>query len=258
MTGRYEVVLVDLGGVVYVGDTPIAGSIDALVQLKDAGIAIRYITNTTRSTRASLIEKLGRIGLEVQPEELFTPAHAVLDYLRRNDLDPHFLVHPSLAPEFESYVGGSRPALVVGDAGDGFTYRALDEAFQILEAGAEFLALAKNRHFREADGKLHLDAGPFVVALEFAAQKKALLLGKPAADFFHSAVRGVGTETDKAIMIGDDVESDVAGAMHAGIQGILVRTGKYRSGDETKVSPSPSFVADDLPEAVDWLLRNRG
>lgn len=256
MTGRFQAVLVDLGGVVYVGETPLPGSIAALDRLRNAGLARRYITNTTRLTRAVLLEKLSRIGLDADPDELFTPARAALDYLRAHDLDPCPLVHPSLAPEFRDHSGGGGRALVVGDAGDAFTYHSLNEAFQVLESGAEFLALAKNRYFRKEDGGLQLDAGPFVAALEFAARRTATVLGKPSEEFFRAAVDSVGAAVERTVMVGDDVESDVAGAMLTGMKGILVKTGKYQTGDETAASPAPDFVADDLAAAVDWILHD--
>ncbi len=254
MTARIEAVLVDLGGVVYVGDKPLAGAIDALARLKAAGLSLRYITNTTRLTRTALLDKLVRIGLDAEPGELFTPARAALDYLRANNLDSYPLVHPSLEPEFKTRSGDGGLALIVGDAGDAFTYHALNDAFQVLEAGAEFLALAKNRYFRGDDGGLQLDAGPFVAALEFATQRAATILGKPSGDFFRSAVRSTGAAVENTVMIGDDVESDVAGAVNAGMRGILVKTGKYQAGDETATSPPPDFVADDLTGAAGWIL----
>lgn len=257
MTARIEAVLVDLGGVVYVGDQPLPGSLEALSRLKAAGVKLRYITNTTRRTRDALLDKLARIGLAAVPDELFTPARAALDYLHANDLEAVPLVHPSLAPELEGIHGRRGRALVVGDAGDAFSYRSLNDAFRILDAGAEFLALAKNRYFRDDDGGLALDAGPFVAALEFATRREALVLGKPSRDFFHSAVASLGASPAGTVMIGDDVDADVAGAIDAGLQGVLVRTGKYQTGDENDVSPAPHFVAEDLAAAADWILAER-
>lgn len=257
MTARVAAVLVDLGGVVYVGNEPVPASLDALARLKDAGLGLRYITNTTRLTHADLLQKLARIGLKAEPEELFTPARAALDYLRSHDLEAYPLVHPSLAPEFEGVTGAAGRALIVGDAGDAFSYRSLNQAFGVLHSGAAFLALAKNRYFRRDDGNLALDAGPFVAALEFATRREAVVLGKPSVNFFVSAVDSLGASPETTVMIGDDVESDVAGAINAGMRGILVRTGKYQADDEIGESPAPDFVADDLAAAASWILGAR-
>ena len=126
-----------------------------------------------------------------------------------------------------------------------------------MTAGAALLALAMNRNFKDRDGELSLDAGPFVVALEFAAKRKAVLLGKPSPEFFSLAIDSLGYDRSNVVMIGDDVEADVGGAMAAGIKGILVRTGKYRPGDETELALAPNCVADNISEAAEWILSQR-
>ncbi|TIU71607.1 MAG: TIGR01458 family HAD-type hydrolase, partial [Mesorhizobium sp.] len=80
----------------------------------------------------------------------------------------------------------------------------LNDAFRELVAGAELLALATNRTFRDADGALSLDAGPFVAALEFASLKRATVLGKPSPAFFLSALASMNCPPEQAIMVGDD------------------------------------------------------
>ena len=105
------------------------------------------------------------------------------------------------------------------------------------------------------DGKLSLDAGAFVAALEYATANEAIVLGKPSPDFFGSALDSMGCRPDDAVMIGDDAESDVAGALRSGIaQAILVRTGKFQDGDEARFDPSPTVVVKDLAEAAAWIL----
>lgn len=246
--------LLDLGGVVYIGDKLLPGAAEALGRLRDTGIAIRFLTNTTRQSHRKLLEKLQSMGLSVAEEELFTPALAARHVIEGQALSPHLLIHPDLAEDFAGLPTGGREAVVVGDCGDGFTYPALNAAFRALERDAEFLALANNRSFRDADGGLSLDAGPFVAALSFASRREPIVLGKPAAPFFLSALRSMDCTPQEAVMIGDDIESDVAGAMAVGLAGILVRTGKYAPGAESQIDPPPSAVADDLAAAVEWVV----
>ncbi len=137
-------------------------------------------------------------------------------------------------------------------------YSALNDAFRVLVEGAELLALAPNRTFKDADGKLSLDAGPFVTALEFASQKQALVLGKPSSAFFLSALASMNCPEAEAVMVGDDAETDVAGALRAGLaHALLVRTGKYRPGDEDRFSPGPTVTVDDIAAAADWIIAAR-
>lgn len=250
----FKSVLLDLGGVVYIGDTPLPGAVTAIGRLRQAGLDVRFLTNTTRSSRRMLLQKLRGMGLDIADEELFTPSLAARQRIERDGLRPHLLVHPALKQDFADLRGGEREAVIVGDAGDSFSYAALNAAFRALDDGAEFLALANNRSFRDADGGLSLDAGPFVAALAFASRREPVILGKPAPEYFLSALASLECAPEEAAMIGDDVESDVGGAMAAGLAGVLVKTGKYRPGAEESVSPPPHAVAADLPAAADWVL----
>lgn len=251
-------VLLDLGGVVYVGEAPLPGAVEAVDRLRASGLGVRFLTNTTRRPLSGMLQRLANLGLRAEPEELFMPAIAARQVLQRRGLRPHLLVHPALEEDFASLAGDRGTALVVGDAGERFTYAALNEAFRALVDGAAFLALARNRSFQDADGRLSLDAGPFVVGLEYALGREATVLGKPSADFFRAALDSLGCRPEQAVMVGDDVEADVGGALAAGIAGLLVRQGKYRNGDESRIEPPPTAVCDDLPAAVDWIVERAG
>lgn len=248
-------VLLDLAGVVYEGDQPLPGAVEAVTHLRDAGLRLCFLTNTTRMPRRELLRRLKGMGLSLTAEELFTPAQAARVWLTERGLAPQLLVHPALAEDFAGLNGMEGEAVVVGDAADGFSYAAMNAAFRKLLAGAELLALARNRSFKDADGTLSIDAGAFVAALEYAAQREAVLLGKPAPAFFQSALASAACEAKRAVMVGDDAEADVAGALIAGIgSALLVRTGKYRQGDESRFEPAPSATVADLAAAVRWIL----
>jgi HAD superfamily hydrolase (TIGR01458 family) len=248
-------VLLDLGGVVYDGETLIPGSAEAIDRLRASGLAVRFISNTTRSPRAALVRQLAAFGIGVAEHELVTPAGAARDWLLRNRRSPHLVVHPKLKPEFDGAGFEGTPAVVVGDAGETFDYAMLNAAFRQLMDGAAFIALADNRMFKDRDGLLSMDAGAFVAALEFASGIEAEVIGKPAPAFFHAALAGMGCTAQEVAMVGDDAESDVAGALRAGLGcALLVRTGKYRAGDEKRFDPKPSAVVADLAEAVDHIL----
>ncbi|WP_348640023.1 TIGR01458 family HAD-type hydrolase [Mesorhizobium sp. B3-1-6] len=247
--------LLDLVGVVYDGDTPIAGAVTAVERLRKAGLPLRFVSNTTRSPRSKIVAQLAAMGIKVADEELLTPARAAIEWLRRHGREPHLLVHPDLEAEFSGLEGGSSKAVVVGDAGEAFSYASLNRVFRELSDGADFVALAANRTFKDADGQLSLDAGAFVAALEFASGRSPVVLGKPSADFFLSALADLNCPSADTVMVGDDAESDVAGAFSAGLgAALLVRTGKYRPGDETRFDPAPTALVDDLAAATDWII----
>jgi HAD superfamily hydrolase (TIGR01458 family) len=248
-------VLLDLAGVLYEGDKALPGAADAVARLRDAGLPLRFITNTTRSTKRMVLERLAALGFRLEESELFTPGQAARAWLAENDCSPVLLVHPNLVQEFAGLPERPHRAVVVGDAGESFTYDNLNHAFRQLVGGARLIALAKNRTFKDADGELSLDTGAFVTALEYASQRTAIVLGKPAPEFFAAALTGMGCAAPEAVMIGDDAEADAAGALRAGLgAAVLVRTGKYCPGDESRFEPPPTVTADGVAAAADWIL----
>jgi HAD superfamily hydrolase (TIGR01458 family) len=251
-------VLLDLAGVIYEGDHALPGAVDAVAKLHQAGLPLRFVTNTTRSTKQTLLTRLATLGLDISADELFTPGQAARDWLDQNDASPVLVVHPNLAKEFENIPERAKKAVVVGDAGEAFDYVRLNRAFRALIDGAPLIALAKNRTFKDEDGKISLDAGAFVAALEYASGDEAIVLGKPSPDFFAAALASMRCPPEDAVMVGDDAEADVAGSLRAGFGcALLVRTGKYREGDETRFEPNPTATVENLPAAVDWILSQR-
>lgn len=240
--------LVDLDGTLYVGDEPVTGAREALQEITASGIALRYVTNTTRKPRRAVRDHLRFLGFEVAEAEIFTPAVAAAGLI--GDGRCHPLVDDSLREDLAgvALTDEDPDYVLVGDLGEGFTYRRLDAAFRALMGGAELVALQKNRYWRKPDG-LSLDAGPFVAALEYASGKTATVVGKPEGAFFRLALNSLGLEPSEAAMVGDDAESDVAGARAAGLVGIQVKTGKYGAGTATKSDLTLDSVAD-LPRAL--------
>jgi HAD superfamily hydrolase (TIGR01458 family) len=249
-------VLVDLDGVLYVEEEPVAGAREALVRLRGVGVALRFVTNTTSRSRAQTLAKLRRLGFDVDSEELITPAllavsHCVEQHRRRVLL----VMNEEVKEDFAELVeddGAHAQAVIVGDLGEAFGYDVLNRAFRAVIAGADLIALQKNRYWLRADG-LSLDVGPFVAALEYATCSEALVVGKPSPAFFELAVAGLGVEPARAAMVGDDVESDVGGALAAGLAGVLVRTGKYTPDAVNGSGVEPTATIDSIADLPDLL-----
>ncbi len=247
-----KAVLIDLAGVLHVDDDALPGAVVALEKLRGSGLPIRFLTNTTRSPRQRIVNMLKGMGFAVETDEVQTAVLATRHLVRQRGLRPFFLVHPDIAGE----IGSSHAdpdAVVLGDAGPYFTFDALNMAFRLLMRGLPFIAMARNRYFKEKDG-LTLDMGAFVSALEFSTGKTAEIVGKPAAPFFQSALDELGVSPAQAVLIGDDLADDIGGAQSAGIAGILVRTGKYRASDESHPGIQPALIVDDFAAAVDRVL----
>lgn len=244
--------LIDLAGVLHVGSQAIAGAAPALARARAAGLRTVFVTNTTRTPRERLCAQMNAMGLAMQADELVTAPAAALQLVRTQGWRPHWLVHPDLRAE----VGADDTApdtVVLGDAGPYFDYAGLNAAFRLIHGGARFVAMARNRSFREEDG-LSLDMGAFVAGLEYSTGVAAQITGKPAAAFFEAALALAGVPAAEAVMVGDDLRDDIGGAQACGIAAVLVRTGKYAPADEQHPELRAAAVADDFAAAVARLL----
>jgi HAD superfamily hydrolase (TIGR01458 family) len=248
-----KALLLDIAGVLEQDGEAIAGSPEAVSRLRKKGYQLRFITNSSRRSRHTLCQDLRRLGYSLTEDDVFTAPLAIRHYLERKQLSALLLVDAALEAEFAGLTAYPRQAVVVCDAGEGFTYAALNRAFQAVMDGAPLLAVGDNRYFR-AGGKYWMDAGPFVRAIEYAAGVQAQILGKPAAGFFHAATAAMDCEPGSTLMVGDDVHADVVGALEAGLSACLVRSGKYRPGDESQVDSGAALVCDDLLQLLDCHL----
>lgn len=245
-------ILIDLAGVLHNGDEAVPGAVDALRVLRASGLPLRFLTNTTRSPRQRIVASLRQMGFAVEPDEIQTAVLATRSLVEQRRLHPHYLIHPDIRHE----IGRSHAdpdAVVLGDAGHEFSFEALNRVFRLLMEGMPFIVMARNRYFREKDG-LSLDMGAFVTGLEFSSGRQAEVVGKPAHPFFLSAVGDLGIAPEQAVLIGDDLADDIGGAQAAGIAGVLVRTGKFRPGDEAHARVKPDAVVDDFAAAVAAVL----
>jgi HAD superfamily hydrolase (TIGR01458 family) len=247
---RPAAVLLDLDGVLYVEDEPIPGALEAVAALRARGLQLRFVTNTTSRPRRDILARLHRLELPVAESDLVTPARLAVEHCvaagRRHAL---MLMRDDVKPDLAGLeeVGERADVVVVGDLGEGFDYRVLNRAFRELLGGAELVALQKNRYWRTPDG-ISLDVGPFVAALEYATGRDAVVVGKPAPAFFATVLAGLGVRPADAVMVGDDVESDIGGALRAGLAGVLVRTGKYRADAVAASGVEPTATVDSLAD----------
>ena len=254
---KLEGFLIDLDGVLYVGDQVLPGAVDAMSYLRERGYPLRFLTNTTMSSRFALVQKLRGLGIHAEREEMFSTCVVATHWLREHGITRIHPLLPRAAQEdfAEFQITDDQPeAVVVGDLGSEFSFDVLNHAFRLIRDGAHLVALQKNRFWERNDG-LALDVGPFVVALEYATEKKASVIGKPTAAYFETALRDLGLPADQVAMVGDDIHNDIAGGQAVGLKTILVKTGMYRFDDVERADCRPDWTLDSIGE-LPTLLRS--
>ena len=247
-------VLLDIDGVLTVSWEALPGAIEAVRALRDAGLPLALLTNTTSRTRDRIAERLTAAGFPVSADDVLTAVAATAAHLHEQHPGARCLLLNSgdVSGDLEgvSLVEDEPDAVVLGGAGPEFTYEALNGVFAHLQHGAALIAMHRNLYWR-TDAGLELDTGALLLGLEQAAGVEATVVGKPAAAFYTAALQAVDAPAEHAVMVGDDLEADVLGAQSHGITGVLVRTGKYQESDEDGAhGDRPQHVLDsvaDLP-----------
>jgi HAD superfamily hydrolase (TIGR01458 family) len=246
--------LIDVDGVLRVDDEPIPGAIQSVAELRRMGFPLRFLTNTSVRSRASLHRNLAAIGLPIPEGELFTAPVATAAYLRETGKRRiYLLVKGDVVDEFRDFeiVGDGEPggvdAVVVGGAEENFTYERINRAFQLVHGGAALVAIHRNGSWQTARG-LQIDAGAYVAGLEYATGTSATVIGKPSPAFFQLALEDLGIAAADALVVGDDAQADIVGGQRLGAQTALVRTGKFREADLSRLSIAPDLVLGSIAE----------
>lgn len=252
MTDPAAVVL-DMEGVLHVDWQALPGAPEAVRDLRAAGVEAAILTNTTGKTRDAISGRLREMGIEIGPERVVTAASATADHVRRaHPGTPVCLLgEPGAAAEFAGVDLVDDPAaagvLVLGGPDRSLTYERLNGAFRVLREGVPLVAMQRNRWWPTAAGPA-MDAGGFVAALEYAAEVEATVVGKPSPEIFRVALGLLGAEPAAAVMVGDDLVSDLRPAAAVGLRTCLVRTGKGGT-----FQPSPGEVDFDAPDLAQFV-----
>ena len=247
--GNIKGLLTDMDGVWFVEDRALPGAIDTLARLRARSIPIRFVTNTTTTTRAQMARKMLEMGFDVEESEFVTTPTAAASLMRQAGIERvKLVISPSIRNEFPGLTNNQPyQAIVIGDIGRAWNYDLMSELFRIVMDGAEIVALHKGRYWQVADG-LALDIGAFVAGLEYATGKTAAVVGKPSPAMFYAAMTELGMEADDVVMIGDDIYNDIAGAQAAGLRGVLVKSGKYRESAVARSGVTPDLVIESIAE----------
>mmetsp|Transcript_2198 Transcript_2198/g.4949 ORF Transcript_2198/g.4949 Transcript_2198/m.4949 type:complete len:276 (-) Transcript_2198:2070-2897(-) len=266
-------VLIDLSGTLHVGGKVIPGAVESLKRLRDAGKRVRFLTNTSTKATSRLWQELLDMGfcgessqgdeMMMMEEMLLTSVLATKQYLMKHQRRPFCLMED--VSDFEGSINLSPPhdCVVVGLAPTKLNYENLNQAFRILlnskSDSPKLIAIHRGNFLRDTDDELSLGPGGFVTALEAVTSSstdETVVMGKPSTEFYQSAL-WPDLKSDEVCMIGDDILGDVQGAQTSGIgTTILVRTGKYRAGDESKVEIPPTRVCDSIVQATDYILES--
>jgi glycerol-1-phosphatase len=275
LVDAYDLVIFDLDGVVYLIDRPITGAVESIARLRADGIALAYATNNASRRPGEVAEALTGMGIPATEPEVFTSARAAASLLaERFPPGAGILVVGAEALRAEVREVGLKvvasadesPVAVVQGYGPQVGWADLAEGCIAVRAGATWMATNVDRTLPTPRGPLPGN-GSLVAALATALDRQPdVVVGKPQPELFATATRQVGSS--RPLVVGDRLDTDIEGAVRAGMDSLLVLTGVSRPADLLAAPPSrrPTYVADDLaglfdvdPESVDgWRVTREG
>jgi len=246
--------LFDLDGVFYKGkeSREKIGGTDAIEALRARGRKLYILTNNSTDSSETVHARLAEFGIPVRQEEVLTSALLTADYLRaRHGKVTYFLVgEEGLEAEMDRFghrrTRGEEADFVVVGLDRRLTYEKLDHAARLARNGAGIVATHSARLYMYRTGPA-LATGPLVKAIEYASKKKAVVIGKPSPHMFRIALDRAGCERRDAVMIGDQADTDIAGAHRAGIDSILVTSGIDKDAGGLSVLAKLSNVDQIVP-----------
>jgi HAD superfamily hydrolase (TIGR01458 family) len=268
--------LLDLDGVIALAGKAVDGAPEALVDLDRRGIPFRIVTNTSLVSRTTLAGWGARMGAPVAAERFQSALSAAAAYTARahpggalyvlgsEDALTEFAGQHLLTHEEASAPDARVAAVVVGDSPEALSYDNVNRAFRLVRGGAELIGMHRNPWWLTPDGPT-VDAGAYVVGLEFATGVTARIAGKPSRTCYGEGVLALRREVRAAggpalhrheiAMVGDDVRTDVRAAQRAGLRGVFVRSGKHGPADVEAAAKErggrrPDAIAASLAEVV--------
>ena len=255
---RYDHVLLDLDGCLWVGDEALEGAVEAVAALREAGKGIAFITNDVRHAPDHFVRKLWRLGFQAAVDEVVTCGAALQFVLaERTDGGAAFVIGTQALVDHVAGAGlrvvnntefATRADVVVVGGHDRFDYRELRIATQAVLRGAELLGVTRDRTFPMPDGPWP-GSGAILAAVEAATgQRAGRTVGKPEPGMYAAARDRLGE--GRYLAVGDRLDVDVAGARRAGIDGALVLTGVTGRAEANAAQPRPTHVADSLAALV--------
>ncbi len=261
---RFKAALIDLDGVLLLGEDAVPGAPEALKELRSLGLKVRLVTNNSTRSRSALKRHLLENGFLVSEDELVTSAFGAATYLRERFGGGRVFIigEEGLAEEldragFDLVADESADFVVVG-LDRNFTYKKLDTALQAVRRGARFIATNDDSTLPHGSGASP-GAGAMVAALVWSAQKKPeAVIGKPGTFLFEHALKELGEKAEDTLLVGDRLETDIVGGNDLGMYTVLVLTGASTEAEVSTASPDfqPKLVLKtiaELPEKLEGI-----
>ena len=254
LVNRYDQLIIDLDGCVWLGDEPIPGSVEAIERLREAGKRVAFATNNSRRSGEDYVRKLWGMGIQASVGNVVTVGGAMQHLLAetRHGMTVFVIGTETMLRHVQDaglkVMNGTdlatRAELVVVSGTEDVTYDDVRIASLALHRGADFLATSRDPTYPMPDGPWP-GTGAVLAAVETASGRTAAVIGKPEPQLFLTALERLGD--GRTLVVGDRIASDIEAAKRARLDAALVLTGESTAEEAEETNdPRPLIVADSL------------
>lgn len=248
--------LIDLDGVLRIGNIPADGLKNFLTFVEENNIKACILSNSSLYSSHEIYDFFTNHSLKINLP-IITAIDAGYKYVSSKYKQVAVYCSDNVKIMFDQILDYKNPqAVLIGDIGDSWNYKILQQIFEFVQNGAELITIHKNKFWNKPKAGIQLDAGPFVHAIEYATSIKATIIGKPAKLYFKSALNLLDiNELEKFVMIGDDLDSDMAGASKLGAETILIYTGKTKPPIPNNYNNFVNYKSNNLNDVIEILKK---
>ncbi len=271
-----EGLIIDMDGVLWHGNNPIDGLVDFFYELRRVAIPFVLATNNASLTQQQYVDKLAKMGVTVLADEILTSSMATATYLAKHQvhdkrrvfvIGENGLREPLMSQGFtltelyqvnqpEKGICNQGADIVVSGLDRQLTWDKLATATLNIRAGAKFYATNADTTLPTELGEV-MGNGGIIAALEAVTGVEAISIGKPEPILYQQAFAILGTTANNTVAIGDRLNTDILGAVNAGMRSILVLTGVSSEKDIEDIDYQPTWIMDDI-RAITQILRTVG
>ena len=255
---QIKALILDMDGVIWRDKHPIGELSQIFRTIRERGLEFAFATNNSTSTVDSYVELLRKSGIPVDAGQIFTSATATSKFLR--DRHPeggnvYVVGMEGLEKTLEGFGFTVSPedarAVVVG-MDRTITYEKLKTATLLIRKGVPFIGTNPDRTFPSPDGLIP-GSGSILAAIETATDQSPLIIGKPKATIFTQAIEFLGEKPENVLVVGDRIETDIAGGQAAGCKCALVLSGVSTREMGTTWKPEIDYIAEHLTALMDMI-----
>lgn len=250
-----KALVLDMDGVLWRGDHPIGDLPAIMAAIAAKGLAVAYATNNATRTLAQFVDKLGLMGVNAKPDQIYTSARATARYLAEQHPDGGAVfmigeVGLQMALEAAGFtISDEQPLAVVVGLDSQVTYAKLRAATLRVRAGAPLIGTNPDRTLPTPEG-LVPGAGAIIAAIEAATDTQANIIGKPQGAMLQDAMNDLGVAPEQTLMVGDRLETDIAAGQAVGCRTALLLSGVTSEAAARAWQPTPEYIEADLASLV--------